>query len=289
MNSIYEKPKNKIHRGFVYLDDETVINSLSAIESGKIDEIVSKVNSAREGGFGAGIGAYGAKVEGAKKSTSAFEEEMVRTRTRFSVFEIWLQLLRENSAIGVFKGWNQTAAESVQSGDTIEFRAELAVAPIQTFMRLYLWFADKAKSQGHLFSQKGDDLKETKDAERIIKMFLGDHEELEEVLILAQPKGQPGPKVVLPIRMQWLISNLGTLDGEYSVVGQVERIIKDGDEYPALRLTYDVAPTPVEIQSLKDGLKEFMESAAGMGIELTDNVATIQGPAIWLEPIAIFR
>lgn len=49
--SNYRRPIKKVHRGFFYLDDETVINSLSAVESGKIDEVVAKVNSAREGGL----------------------------------------------------------------------------------------------------------------------------------------------------------------------------------------------------------------------------------------------
>lgn len=40
-------------------------------------------------------------------------------------------------------------------------------------MRLFLWFADKAKSQGHLFSQKGDELKETKEAERNLRLLFG--------------------------------------------------------------------------------------------------------------------
>src|ERR1022692_2762549 len=87
--TIYKKPAKQIHRGFFYLNDETVINSLSAFEAGKIDEVMAKVISAREGGFGGGVGMQGAKVEGSKRSTSSFEEEMVRTRTRFSVYEIW--------------------------------------------------------------------------------------------------------------------------------------------------------------------------------------------------------
>ena len=45
----YIKPQRRIHRGFFYLDDETVINSLSAVEAGKVDEVVAKINSAREG------------------------------------------------------------------------------------------------------------------------------------------------------------------------------------------------------------------------------------------------
>jgi hypothetical protein len=58
------------------LNDETVINSLSAVEAGKVDEVLARVNTAREGGVGGGIGIQGAKVEGSKKSTSEFEEEM---------------------------------------------------------------------------------------------------------------------------------------------------------------------------------------------------------------------
>ena len=60
-------PSKKVHRGFLYLDDETVIHSLSAVESCKIDEVVAKVNSARDGGFGGGAGFQGAKVEGCEE------------------------------------------------------------------------------------------------------------------------------------------------------------------------------------------------------------------------------
>jgi hypothetical protein len=99
----YRKPEARVHRGFFYLNDETVINSLSAVEAGKVDEVLARVNTAREGGVGGGIGIHGAKVEGAKKSTSEFEEEMVRTRTRFSVFEIWRENLVSKKALGFFE------------------------------------------------------------------------------------------------------------------------------------------------------------------------------------------
>lgn len=289
--AIYRRPSNKVHRGFAYLDDETVINSLSAVESGKIDEVVAKVNSAREGGFGGGLGIHGAKVEGAKKSTSAFEEEMVRTRTRFSIFELWYQSLREGKALGSFDGWGPTAIDDVRSGDTVEFRANLEAAPIQTLLRLFLWFADKAKSQGHFFSQKGDELKGTKDGERIIRMILAQDQEdpeEEEIVVLATPLGDPGPQVAMPIKRKWVIGNLGRFGGEYSVVAQVDRLIGPGDEQPALRLTHEVAPTPLEVSTLKVALAQFTSSAQEFGLDLAD-AATIDGPALWLEPIAIFR
>lgn len=287
---IYNKPNNRVHRGFFYLDDETVINSLSAVESGKIDEVVAKVNSAREGGFGGGVGIQGAKVEGAKKSSSAFEEEMVRTRTRFSVFELWYQGLIDAKALGTFDGWGPNILKDVQPGDTLEFRGHLETAPLQTLLRLFLWFADKAKEQGHMFSQKGDELKETKNAERIVKMMLGDAPEGEDqVVVLAMPNGDLGPKVAMPIKTKWLIGKFGQFGGEYSVVAQVDRILDEGDELPALRLTHDVAATNQEIKTLKESIENFKDPAKAMGVTITDEDAVISGPALWLEPIAIYR
>jgi hypothetical protein len=288
--SIYRKPTKKVHRGFFYLDDETVINSLSAVESGKIDEVVAKVNSAREGGFGAGLGIQGAKLEGAKKATSAFEEEMVRTRTRFSVFELWYQSLIEANALGRFDGWGDTALDGVLPGDTLEFRGQLETAPLQTLLRLYLWFVDKAKSQGHLFSQKGDELKSTKEAERNLRMLLGDpDEDSEQVVVLARPNGDHGPTVAMPIKTKWLIGKFGQLGGEYTVVAQVDQIVGPDQELPALRLTQDVAATPLEITTLKEAIAEFAAPAKALGVAISDSEASIKGPALWLEPIAIFR
>lgn len=285
--SAYNKPSKQVHRGFVYLDDEKVINSLSAVEAGKIDEVVAKVNSAREGGFGGGVGIQGAKVEGAKKSSSAFEEEMVRTRTRFSVFELWYQSLLDNKAIGTFDGWGEDALDGVKSGDTVEFRGVCEPAPLQTLLRLYLWFAEKAKSQGHFFSQKGQELAATREGEKNIRLLLEGNGE--EVIFIATPLGGPGPMVAMPVQPEWLIGSLGRAGGEYTVVAQVDRIIEAGEEFPAIRLTQEVGPTPLETGLMKEALAAFIEPAKELGIDISDNEATIPGPALWLEPLAIFR
>ncbi|GAA1650582.1 hypothetical protein GCM10009744_47750 [Kribbella alba] len=172
----YKKPNKQVHRGFSYLDDETVINSLSAIEAGKIDEVVAKIVNAKHGGGGGGVGVPGLKVEGEYKSDTSLEEEMVRTRTRFSVFEIWYGILQNSKALGRFDGWAPGALVGVQPGDTVEIRAAVSVAPLQTMLRLFYWFADQAKSQGSLFSQSGPELKTTKETERHMRsMFEGQH------------------------------------------------------------------------------------------------------------------
>lgn len=92
----------------------------------------------------------------------------------------------------------------------------------------------------------------------------------------------------MPIKKKWVIGNLGRFGGEYTVVAQVERLIGPDESLPALRLTHDVAATPLEINTLKSALTEFKGAAEEFGLDLAD-AATVDGPALWLEPIAIFR
>lgn len=285
---VYSQPEKRVHRGFFYLDDETVINSLSAVEAGKIDEVVSKVNSLREGGLTASAGILAVKLEGGKKGSSGLEEEMVRTRTRFSVFEIWYQNLLEQKAIGRFSGWGAGAITDVEPGDTIELKAQLEAAPLISLVRAYFWFAGQAKTPGNLFSVKGEELKELKEAEKAMRTIFG-HNTDAETVVLASPLGDRGPVVGMSLKTEWLIGDFGRLGGTYTLVAQVDRLINAGEEYPTLRLVSGSAPTPLEISTMKDAVSHFAESGATFGVELSQNQATIEGPGIWLTPIAIFR
>jgi hypothetical protein len=284
----YHKPEKHVHRGFYYLDDETVINSLSAVEAGKIDEVVAKVNSAREGGFGGGIGVQAVKAEGSKRSTSSFEEEIVRTRTRFSVFEIWYQNLISTKGLGQFAGWGPEILNDVQPGDTVELKASLKIVPLQGLFRLFLWYSKQAQTQGTIFSQKGEELKATKEGERNIRMLLGDPEK-EELIVIARPNGDEGPPVIIRFAQRWMIGQLGHLSGSYSVVGQVDQVLSSGEELPTMRLTHDAPPTPMELTALREVVKGFVEPSQQMGISVSADDASIQGPALWLTPIAVFR
>lgn len=284
----YVRPERRVHRGFFYLDDETVINSLSAVEAGKVDEVVAKINSAREGGFGGGLGVDVLKVEGGKKSSAALEEEIVRVRTRFSVFELWYQHLVSQKALGRFEGWGPDALGAVEAGDAFEVRITLEVAPIVTLWRLFLWWAEQAKTQGTFFSVKGEELKELKESERNIKLMLGMAGE-GETIVLGTPIGEPGPAVAMTLRDEWTIGRLGHLSGEYTLVAQVDQVLTAGAELPALRLTKDVASTPLEVKTLRQAVQGFIEPAKEMGVTVPEDAAVITGPALVATPIAIFR
>ncbi len=285
----YRKPDKRTHRGFFYLNDETVINSLSAVESGKIDEIVGKVISAREGGFGGGLGFSGAQIEGSRKSTSSLEEEIVRTRTRFSAFEAWYKQLVDDKAIGRFEGWGPDVLENVEPGDIVEFRARLQVTPLQTLFRLFFWFAGQARIPGSPFGQKGAELQGTKNAEKNMRALIGGEDSKDEVLISAIPIGDDGPLVAMPVLPEWMIGRLGELGGLYTVITQVDQVLGAGDEIPAIRLTKDVAPTPMEIKTLKSVVGGFTDSAKELGVPIAESDASISGPALLLTPIAIYK
>ncbi|MGP9489212.1 DUF6414 family protein [Glutamicibacter sp. AOP12-B1-11] len=290
--AIYQSPKNRLHRDFFYLNDEVAINSLSALESGKVDEIVSRTTTAREGGFSGEvkIPVVDLGVGASKKASSEIEEEMVRTRTRFSIFDAWYQLLHEKKAVGAFDGWGEGALEGVEPGDTIEFRAELSQGPLQTVLRLFLWFADQATRDGNLFSQKGEERKTTANSSKSIRQLLGDaSDDDDEVPLLATPVGQPGPSVLLSVSKKWLIGRMGQLGGTFGIVGQVVQIVEAGEEYPVLRLTKDVSPTPLEIDTLKDAVQHFVEPAKGLGVEVEASESVVQGPVLVIKPIAIYR
>jgi hypothetical protein len=288
----YRKPGKRLHRDFFYLNDEVAINSLSALESGKVDEIVSRTTTAREGGFSGEVKIPIADVGigGSKKSSSEIEEEMVRTRTRFSVFDAWYQLLHDKKAVGSFDGWGEEALDGVEPGDTIEFRAQLSQGPLQTVLRLFLWFADQATKDGNMFSQKSDQRKSTLAASRNIRQLLGGGaDEDDEIPLQAVPDGDAGPVVLLSVSQKWLIGRLGQLGGKFGIVGQVVQITEAGDEYPVLRLTKDVSPTPLEISTLKEAVVHFVEPAKALGVDVEAEESVVRGPVLVIKPIAIYR
>lgn len=290
--AIYKAPRERLHRDFFYLNDEVAINSLSALESGKVDEIVSRTTTAREGGFSGEIKIPVADigVGGSKKSSSEIEEEMVRTRTRFSIFDAWYRLMHEKKAVGTFDEWGKGALDGVEPGDTLEFRSALSQGPLQTVLRLFLWFADQAARDGNLFSQKGEARKTTIASAKSVRQLLGDTTGADdEIPLLATPVGAPGPAVLLAVSKKWLIGRLGQLGGAFGVVGQVVQIVDEGDEYPVLRLTKDVSPTPLEITTLKEAVQHFVEPAKGLGVEVSASESVIHGPLLVIKPIAIYR
>jgi hypothetical protein len=140
----YQAPKRQLHRDFVYLDHETVINSLSAFEAGRIDEIIEKTSESADRGFDGAVNIRALKAGASKKKEAELHEELVRKRTRFSAFEGWYQQLKGEEAIGTFEEWDQEVRDSLGVGDTIEFRASVRLSPLYLLFRTFGSYANEA-------------------------------------------------------------------------------------------------------------------------------------------------
>lgn len=143
----------------------------------------------------------------------------MRTRTRFSIFELWYQKILKEKAFGNFGGWDNSALSAVTPGGAVEITSALQIIPLQTLLRLFRWFAAQTQDQNSPFAQKGEELEATKGGLKTLEALLdGTH----EVLAMLLPESNPGPAVAVVLGANWLIGALGRLDGTYTVIAQTE-------------------------------------------------------------------
>lgn len=281
----YSAPAARAHRGFVYLDDDVVINSLSAIESGKVDEVVEKINLAQQAGMSVGIKGGPASLSGDASASESLQAEVIRRRTRFSIFELWYDQLGKKKALGTFDGWGADALQDVKPGDVVELRGTVSIVPIQTAFRMFLWYVNQVRNNNPMFKDKAD-LKALKDQEFIIKFLIGERDEINATMT---PTGDAGPAVGVTFQKQWIIETIGRWNGVFTVVAQVEEVLGPDQSWETMRLIEDVPMTPLEESTLISAMAPFQTAVEGFGLELGDDTLELRGPALVLRPIALYR
>ena len=282
----YKKPQKHLHREFMYLNHDTILNSLSALEAGKIDEIIQKVSEDKEGGLEAGIKSGPVKAGGGKKKATSVQEELVRTRTWFSAFDSWHKLLDGEEALGTFDEWDAEVRDALEVGDTIEFSAVVTLSPFHKVFRTFLSFAAESHKQDSPFYQKGPQQKETKMIARQITTLLGGSA---SVLVYIAPEGIDHPRMVAVLDEQFMVSPAESLEGRYTVIAQVEQLLEGSDSTSAIRILRDVPPTPLEVETISEAMEEIIEPAKALGVEVGPDDVTLSAPAVVVRPIAIFR
>lgn len=291
--SLYTRPTKKMHRTFFYLNDDEVVNSLSMFEAGKVDEVVSKAVITREGGAGVGLGLSGtpvtAKVDASRKGATTTEENIVRQRTRFSLFQAWEDALREQGGMGRFEGWSPSSLVDVSPGDTVEFQATLDFVPIFSLMKTFLWFAGQAEKPGNPFSQKGEALKATKEAARNMKWLLGSDDGETGYFVYATPVGDAGPAIAMLLKDRWMLDGARLTGGVYTVIAQVDQIINEDDFLPVLRVFPEGQMSTMERELIHEAIGGFTEPAKNFDVDVSRTDGEMHGPAAWINPVAIYR
>jgi hypothetical protein len=285
----YRPPKKRLHREFLYLNHDTVLNSLSALEAGKVDEIIQKVVEAKEGGLEATVGTGPVRGGGGKKKKASIEEELVKTRTWFSAFDAWYAYLTDAESIGTFDKWDQDVRDALSVGDTLEFSAQLRLSPVHKVFRTFLSFAANAAKPEHVFAQKGMELTETKRTARMMVEWMGGSDRPTHLPMYLQPGGVVEPRIVAGLQDSYLVGGHESIEGTFTVIGQVSALLSADEAESPIRVIRDVPPTQAEVDVISEALTNFIEPARELGVEIDEDDITIRAPAVMLRPIAVYQ
>ena len=287
----YISPKENLHKSFVYLDDDIVTNSLSALEAGKIDEIVSKGVTAREGGFngdlGAGLGTVSAKISGGKKSNNTLEEELVRKRTRFSIFETWYDILKSRNGLGKFEASGKSNVLDIKIGETLKVTGNIETREIFSLVRAYSDYARASKIPGHPFYAKGEAQKEIAKANSTFEYVFG--KEGNRIIPASLDLGEGDNRFTFILKEKWLVDSNASLKRNFTLVGQVVDKLEKNEWLPTMRLLPKIPPTEFERNTVVEMLKNFNGRVETFGFSDVEKMGEFNGPAVVVEPIAIFR
>jgi len=285
----YKKPKARLHREFLYLNHETIINSLSALEAGKVDEIIEKVSESREGGLEGTLGYGPVKGTGGKKKTANIEEELRRTRTWFSAFEAWYGQLVSEDALGELDGWDAETRDELSVGDTVKFSARVSLSPVQQVLLTYISFANEASNADSPLKQPANKVAEIKRIARMMAGWMNGKNDAKNVMVYLAPLGVEKPLVAALLQEGFIVGGTQSIEGEYTIVAQVRQLIATDESVPAIRVVRDVPPTPMETDTIMKALANFIEPARALGVEIGDGDLTLRHPGVIVDPIAIFR
>lgn len=286
----YQKPKHRLHRDFVYLNHDTILNSLSALEAGKVDEIIQKTSEATDRGLEAGVSAGPVKAGAGKKKQANMEYELVRRRTLFSGFDAWHSQLTDRDALGRFDTWDLEVRNELEVGDTIEFRGQVSLSPLYLMFASYQSFVSRINKPGSVFKMSGPELKDAKETAEMMKGWTSKPDGTRAIAAYFSPNEVGHPKLVGTLLENYLISGLENIQGEFHIVAQVDSVLKPGQRLSVVRVLTDVPPTPKEVEIAEEALKNFQgEVADELGVRLTDDDLAFSHPDVILRPLAIFK
>lgn len=285
MSDVYRRPKVRLHREFLFLNHDAVINSLSALEAGKVDEIIEKSVEGGEGGLEAGVTAGPVKAGGSKKKQSSIQAELTRKRTKFSAFQAWYEYLHSREAIGRLNGWNETVRGELAVGDTIECEADVRLAKIGFLFAAFSSYVEEAGKPGSPMHLPTGELNE---ARKIAKMMQGWMTGSWPVHIA--PLGVDAPMVVARLEEDYLVGPLDRVEGRYTIVGQVDSMLTGDERVSVMRALTGSPPTKAELDITVEALTPFAEPAdALLGTTLVEDDIIYRAPTVVMRPLAIFR
>lgn len=285
----YSKPKSRLHREFLYLNDSTVVNALSAIESGKVDEIIEQAKTSKGAGVEVGLGYGPAKIAAKRGRDSDVTANLVRTRTAFSAFDAWYRHLRDQEAMGDLSAWDEDTRNELDVGDTVELRARVEFSPIHKVFAIFLSYADKANRPDSFFTVDNRQLPGLKKVAAQARGMLRGADGATSSLVYIHPLGVNSPIMLANLSDLHFVGDRANIDGEYSVIVQISSLLTTSDKLPALRAISDAPRTSAEVDRVAESVDGLVEAAAQMGVTIQEEDKSFTYPTVVVHPIAIYR
>jgi hypothetical protein len=281
----FKPPKASAFKQFVILDSEGVISALSAIDGGQIDEILTRSAEERSGEAGAELNIRAAKAGGKRSKGRKVEEEIRRARTRHATAAKLIEALHAHESIGVVDGaLDMEVAEHVMPGMVLEFRGELRLHPLHQADQMLRSFIKVAPK----FGQK-EAVGQLQPVLEVWGALVGtDH--ADGRLLLEPHTGEPQlPRLLLPVPGDDFEVKLEDVLGEVTVIGQVERVLSDSDNYPAIRMLRGAPASALELGAVEEALPELVEGLRELDIPIETGDIFMTGPALILRCICAYR
>jgi hypothetical protein len=286
--SSLKKPKANVFRTFLYLDSDEVVNALSALEGGDVEEVLTHI--ADEGGseLSGSLGFGPARGGGSKKRTRRLEEEIRRRRTEYSAATALLRILEEQEAIGRIEGsYDRAVHDELEEQMLLEFRARIRIHPVHQMINAgHAWIA-ASKS----FGASQDDIRTVRE---VVGMFEALSQpatgERKTFLAFAETGPEQGEhRLVLPLQERHLRVAWDDFAGRATFVAQVDRMLRGEDELLALRLIRHAPTLAMEREGVLAALPDLIEAFSTMGISTDISEFVLGAPTVVLKPVCIFK
>jgi hypothetical protein len=281
----FTPPKKSAFKQFVILDADGVVAALSAIDGGQIDEILTRSGDEGTGEVGGQLDVRVAKGGGKRARTRKVEEEVRRARTRHATAAKLLESLHAQEALGIVDGpLDLEAAEQIEEGMVLQFRADLRLHPLHQADQMLRSFIEVAPAFGK--KQSGA---EVRDVLKMWRTMIGTGRQDGRLLIEPHTAEPQIPRLVLPVPHNHFEIDVSDVVGEVTVVAQVERILGDDESFPAIRMLRGAPASDLERKAIEEALPGLIDGLGEMGIPIAQDDVFISGPALSLRAICAHR
>ncbi len=274
----YTPPQAHLHRAFLYLDHDAVMNSLAMLEP---DWSGSGATARRP----AWPERPGARPGDDRSAAGRGRPDPMH----FAAFDAWRRHLEERHAFGTFDTWDEGVRNSLEVGHTLRFRAQTVLSPLVKLITAMVSFAtDRADPDSLLAGDRAGTERSTEQM-RKLGSLLKDADGTRRLSMYLEPPSGSQPRIVARLHERYLAAGLNQLEGEYEVIVQVESLLRSGESENIVRVMRSGAAMPIETEAITKLAPTLAAPARKMGVELSDGDVTFTYPTVFVQPIAIYR